>query len=886
MSNRLIQLCDITEESSGAVGMKAASLARLLAEGFPVPPGVIVSTIAFRESMAPFDRQIQAILNRTELSSPAEVQIAAGAIQEILSGLALPPELIDALGQALPSLGEGALAVRSSATNEDTSESSFAGKYETSLGVTGLEEIFTAILSCWRSFYSAGALSARRMTRDIGDEQAMAVLIQPLILAECAGVCFTVDPIRLRPDLLLVVSTWGLGAGVVSGSVPTDTTRLRRVDLGVDDFIIADKHTALRPKENGGGVKSVPVPEELRAIPCLPESWLERVGQYGLALEQSFGAPQDMEWAVANGQLWILQSRPITALPPELRAAVQFPVTWENGDEPSHYWWLWAARDSAGTPLLPAELEFKRISTRGSLDAVHFGGSPNTRWIKYFFGRVYMTVARSPYPPGQVRIYEAARRDLYERLAQQDVTLWQYGGPEIIRATRRLAAFDGRGADVPELADHLEDVVAAATRHWMVHTLGPRPIRSPALLEVYARLTGRRAEDAAADIPFLLAGADTIQTRLIEALYDLACLALEDPEAARTLALAHQPTRPPDITDEDALVQNVEPEKPAPTAARRLASGFSRLMDEYGDRLCYRPVPGYPVDLPFPWREVPEHVWEMITNYLPLARQGGPGPRETHADALRAVHVRIEALVAGARDSALVEEFRRKLAYARHNAAGLDEANHYIDQVSEGQYIQARLYAGRWLAERGCLPGPFDVIWINTDEVLAALRDTPAGLDVVIAERRAQYAQWQALIAPACLGLPDSRLPDRPAIPQSPVNLSIRHEDQPAGQLTGEPASRGRATGRARLIINDVPPVDIMPGDVLVAHSAGPLLIPILPAAAALILDTGGPIDHFAITAREFGLPSVCAAGYATGRIPEGARVTVDGFTGRVEWVE
>src|SRR4029453_1551159 len=140
-------------------------------------------------------------------------------------------------------------AVRSSAALEDLPGASFAGQYRTVLGVQVQDEhgLANAILACWRSYFSPNALAARAM---YGDRDAasmedggpgMAVLIQPLVDAGCSGVCFTVDPVRLRAGLLLITAAWGLGAGVVEGTVPVDTARVRRFDLGVEETHISDK---------------------------------------------------------------------------------------------------------------------------------------------------------------------------------------------------------------------------------------------------------------------------------------------------------------------------------------------------------------------------------------------------------------------------------------------------------------------------------------------------------------------------------------------------------------------------------------------------------------------------------------------------------------------
>jgi pyruvate,water dikinase len=810
------------------VGRKAAALSQLIDAGFPVPTSLCITTDAFR--------------------------IAAG---KDVGDLSLPEGLLDALSQLL-SL-DAPFAVRSSAVQEDRPDASLAGRYSTCLNVIGAAALEGAILDCWRS-YSAVSPSE--------SDGGMAVLIQPLIDAECAGVCFTVDPVRLQPDKLLVVSGWGLGTGVVSGAVPTDTARIRRQDLQAEAVTIANKHTAMRPAAEGG-VIPVPVSSDLCTIPCLPDSWLQHIGQYGLTIEQLFGAPQDIEWAIVGGQVWILQSRPVTALPGDIREAVRYPIRWENTEEKRHYWWLSGARDSAGTPLLSAELDFTRINLKGGQDAVYYGGFPQTRWLKEVNGRTYMTVAKPPHSSGHTRVYGAAWQAVNERL-QQNITPWEYWGSEIIAATERLAVFDPRDADGTSLAEHLEDAIATATRHWMLHTGGPRPIRDAELLNAYARILGRPPADVASEIPFFLTGAETIQTRLVETLYNLARLAQEFPEEAKAIVL-HQAQEPPASPALVSFTQTVQ-----------------HLFAEYGGRLCYRKVPGYPVELPLPWREAPEHVWDMISAYLRLARQGGPSLREVRIQARHAADQRVESICAAAlergTDPGLVKDFLSKLDSARRKASSLDDANHYIDQLSEGQFMQALLHAGRWLAAQRLLSSPFDVFWLSSDEVLTALRGTSDDLAEIIATRRSQFVEWQMLLPPPCLGLPTPQLPERPAHSAAPPRPGFASQDMSATALTGEPASRGYASGRARVSTGETLPADITPGDMLVAPFAGPVLIPLLPSIAAVVLDYGGPGDHFAITAREFGLPAVCGTLHATRLIPDGAQITIDANSGLVTW--
>lgn len=856
------------------VGRKAATLGQLREAGYPVPAGLCVTTAIFRAALAPYLGLVRAAQIGADLRDPATAQAVADQVQALLADLALPVSLREALPRALPALGEGLLAVRSSATHEDLPADSFAGQYHTRLGVRGAAEVEAAILACWRSLFSRQALAARAQLatpRDLADpDPAMAVLIQPLREAECAGVCFTVDPVQRRPETVLIVAAWGLGEGVVSGSVPADTARLRRFDLDIEAVTPALKLECVQP-DPAGGIRKVAVPEHQQRPACLPDAWLQAVAQFGLALEHTLGQPQDVEWAIADGQVWILQSRPLTALAPELAEAVRFPVAWEDERERRALWRSAALPGHApGALLLPAEIDYTKARFEGGDAAVAYGGGDRTYWRKYVNGRFYWAAAESPVSPADQRIRSAALEDLLERLEAQNTTLWEYWGPEIIRATERLAAFEAQTAQGPALADHLEDTLAAARRHWMIHTLSPRK-RIGRLRDAYQSLTGASRGEAEHALAQLLEGEDTVQTRLIDDMYGLACQARETPAVAALLA-----ERPPDLY---ARLRALPPAAP-------FVQGFERFLAAYGDR----PGPGRPsqADLAvLPWRENPEWVLEMIAKYAPLPAEAAPAAARRRAREQR--DSRVEALCASAAHPQLAAEFRRRLAYARRAATALDDHNHYIDQLADGQFYQALLYAGRWLAARGDLAKPDEVAWLEVAEILAALRaPAPQSLRLTLAARQRQYAGWRQLLPPAILGLPAPMLPARPtsghALRSPEASRGPDEDGLRANRLVGEGVSPGRASGRARLVLHWTHLQDLGPGDILVAADAGELWTPLFPALAGVVLDSGHVGQHAAITAREFGLPAVFGTRWATRRIPDGAWVTLDGAHGAVEW--
>lgn len=252
-------------------GGKGASLAAMAAAGLNVPPGFVVRA----DVMA-------TLVDPNLLRAHARELDWAGA-QELVGACEPPREQI---GAAYERLG-GSVAVRSSACAEDSEEASFAGQQETFLDVEGADDVCTRVVECWASFFSERALFYRSQKGSL-DDLDMAVVVQTMVEAEKSGVLFTVDPVAGRRDRLLVEAVFGLGEQVVSGEV-------------TPDHYILDRHGEVKTERlvHGG----VLTPDELRALV-----------EAGRSLEERFGGPQDIEWAIVGDTLFLLQSRPVTTV--------------------------------------------------------------------------------------------------------------------------------------------------------------------------------------------------------------------------------------------------------------------------------------------------------------------------------------------------------------------------------------------------------------------------------------------------------------------------------------------------------------------------------------------------------------------------------------------
>jgi pyruvate,water dikinase len=290
--------CDDVARAGG----KGASLARMAALGLPVPPGFVVTADVLAAALPDAAAQLRALV--------AQGASAASEAQALVRDVAIPDELRSALAEAYAKLGDDvAVAVRSSACAEDSEAASFAGQQETYLHVRGLDDVIDRVRECWASFYSERALFYRAEKGSL-DDVDMAVVVQQMVDAEVAGVMFTVDPVGGRKDRMVVEAVLGLGEAVVSGEVTPDHYVLKR------DGTVRKRQVHVQPyrivKGPDGGTIEEPLDEAIGGAPKLDDDTLRALAQIGNGLHERTGIPQDIEWAMAGGELFVLQARPVT----------------------------------------------------------------------------------------------------------------------------------------------------------------------------------------------------------------------------------------------------------------------------------------------------------------------------------------------------------------------------------------------------------------------------------------------------------------------------------------------------------------------------------------------------------------------------------------------
>jgi pyruvate,water dikinase len=874
-------------------GGKGTSLSELARAGFPVPPGFVVGTEAYRAFVAAnaLAERIAAAARGATVDDPAACEAVSREIRALFEAGEVPEEMASAIADAYRELaggeasgGELAVAVRSSATAEDLPEASFAGQQETYLNVRGEAALLAAVKRCWASLWTARALAYRARRGIDPAAVSLAVVVQRLVPADAAGILFTVDPVSGDPERVVINAAWGLGEAIVSGQVTPDTVVADKRTGRVLEASVGDKAvmTALAPD----GTAEVAVDAPRREQAALSAEQAAALARLGREIEAHFGGPQDVEWAVAGGQAYVLQARPVTALPgAQPTAAVPGDDAWPAlGERPAQPFDLWTQADMGErwpepvTPLTwstaPAQTsEYTRYSFR-DLKVPYLA---ETQWAKRFYGRVYLNegalghVCREEYGlpmsfmasalgsgvDGATAARERIRLPRLLRAIPGWVPLtidrmrnegrYERLFPRIDRWVADFMRRDLSPASDQALWDELERVWNRRLAYVLrLHSDASSTAMAalPMLERLAARWCGRK--EVAHELLTGIAGLRTAE--MVPALWRMA-------QTARELGLA------------PAILQEGPGEALAALRATERARPLLALLDAFLAEHGHRG--GIEAELLYPrWAEAPEQVVEAVAGYLRAGDQVDPleaeaRQRRRRAATLAAVDARLDPIRRAV--------FRGMLARTEHLVRLRDNGQHYVVKLL---LPVRRLYATlgeRWAA-RGWLERADDVFFLAVPEIEAVVRtgDPATGgrhLPTVVAERRKAYAYWFDVKAPEAVG-PDGR------------PLDVAPADPSA--LSGIAASGGRVEGMARVIETLADANRLRPGEILVTRATDPSWTPLFPLAGGLVLEVGGQLSHGAIVAREYGLPAVVNVPDATRRIRDGQVVVVDGTAGRV----
>ncbi len=887
-----LDIADIRGAMLPAVGGKAANLGELASAGLPVPPGFCLTTAAYRLALSAIGLQeVIAALKAVGTADLDQLNGLATRARSLVLDAGVPAAVGQAVRSAYQQLGGNVpVAVRSSATAEDLAFASFAGQQDTYLNVVGVDAVLDAVSRCWASLWTDRAVAYRTTNGIDHASVTLAVVVQEMVDSATAGVMFTANPVTGNRYEAVIDASPGLGEAVVSGAVNPDQYVVDVRRRSIVKRTVGDRQVEIRSLPGGGTERverpgqdgpDAPVPQ-----PCLSDLQVLALAELGRKVQEHYSAPQDTEWAIDDdGRLWLTQARPITTLYPQ--------TTRTPPGAGEHAFLNFSLAQGLTRPLTPMGLaSIRLIASCVARTAAFDVPDPRSGPPPYYEAgqRIFFdltAVLRSR--PGRAivpRVFDVMEarsatlmRGLFDdpRFTVRIKTPMKlirhvapvaakYRVPEsLFRGLFRPAAAMKRVETLTAELRKTLDVPPGATSHQrLAHVqriLGeelfatvpqvlPLPALGFAMLALVRRILGGQATYD--ELQTVIRGLpNNVTTEMDLALWQLASEIREDPDAVASMA----------GWTAAGLAEQYRDGNLPPVAQ----SGLDSFLSTYGHRAVAE------IDLGMPrWSDDPTHILGVVANYLRLA-DGAESPDQQFQKAAREADEQVARFVARARAKSPVHAAIVRVAMDRtRRLAGLRELPKYNLVLGLAAAREQLLLVGRALAESGRIERAEDIFYLDLDEAETAL----AGDDLhgKVAEHRAAYQQeLRRRHIPRVL-LSDGTEPE--ATPGTSGK-------QRPGTLSGSPASAGRVTAPARVIMDPVG-AHLEPGEILVAPSTDPGWTPLFLTAGGLVMEMGGPNSHGAVVAREYGIPAVVGVPDATSRLSTGQRVTVDGAAGTV----
>ncbi len=873
--NTFLNWLQAFEAGTAIVGGKGWNLGRLDRYGFKVPLGGVLTAEAYRQFVACNNlQQLLAEISTITINMIGEKETGnkLARIRERFHNSSFPTHILSTLGAGLLDLGISAkpLAVRSSATAEDSRRASFAGIHDSFLNVQGVENIISAIKGCYASLWTERAVSYRRKM-GINDNKVLpAVVIMEMVHADASGIAFSCDPYTGREDIVTVNANFGLGESVVSGSVDPD-----RYYINNSSFLlnIGNKTTGrkegLTVLREGGGTE-FRINDQNQQKQALSDEDIIKLSYLVLRIFSSLGnneLHQDVEWVFNGRNFYLVQARPVTVLPrytfPELRNQ---PELWSNTNlkdtmpmvaSTLNASWTWIAGLALTAPFsaigyqIPDGIKYiKLFQGRGYLNMAAF------QWICYDSIDLKPDELNKTYGGHEPEIEINEKRTLL-RILQRKYRILKFGRETSKTKKKAEASFSKLRAQLKSL---LQKDYQNFSSHDFLALYNPAALIAADFAPVFGLISASGSlpnlmlvklldkswpgkGNALANA--LLAGAAKITSA--EQGYMLVELAA----TARTDAHAKSFFSAPEYTP-----LNWENELPENSPFKQ---GFRKFLEEYGHRAVYE------MDIINPrWHEDPAYPLDIIRSMLETSDLG-----------------KIRNSQREKREQAWAKINREMPIYRRWLVKTLlKQVEKSVELREMAKSVFILLYAplrkagqelGRRLYNRGVLNEQADIYHCTLAEIISVISGywDGKGLAILVSERKA------ARLDQAAMSPPDFIVGETPQFAKQEIHAE-------GNALQGLGVAAGKAAGTARLITHPYEGGKLQPGDILVAPSTDPGWTPLFLKVSAIVMETGGFLAHGAIVAREYGVPAVVNIPGAMKIIRDGQEIIVDGDEGKV----
>ena len=875
------------------VGGKGQSLASMTAAGFAVPAGFTVTTAAYRQFVSDNDLQ-QAIIDgaKPELVGTAvSFDSASQQIQALFAEAELTDELKAQIGSAYTAFGAGEppVAVRSSANAEDLPDLSFAGQQDTYLNIRGRDAVYASVRDCWASLWTARAISYRHEHAIAQEAVAMAVVVQKMVPSEVSGILFTANPATGERSEMIVNASFGLGEAIVGGEITPDTYIIDRDALTVKETIIGSKeHMMVSAAGQGTDTRELSAAERKQS--SLAEPVLRELAQLAIAVEQHFGQPQDIEWAVVNRTLSLLQSRPITNLPP----APLKEVRWEKPDMPD---WVpenpllrknlvehipgpvsplfedlylkdaVGGRAANGNHYAVNGYAYWTLGTPPGVEPITFGVSPGSA-TELTSTIANMKLYKTP-PVNAVRATPPVGNHIYSTSKWAKVYAERYDSwrketlPAYLAVIDEWQQVDPQAASDVALLDGMCALARADGETWW----------SPAMrLELMVSRVGtsvvmnmlRRAEIIFHD--FLQKAAPGKGFSSGQFLSGLRSLSMEAQDEISDIAGL--------IRADEGLVelvlttpaQRLLPALRERSEAELTVQAIDQHLERYGHQIT---------TLDFAEPTLVEDPLPVMLNLKAVVQDTNHDPAATKIDIAK----RRQTALREAKQAFSAEDWRELCEFLWVMKRVYPDRDQALFYLGAGWPTLRRLALelGRRLVEAGTLTRPDDLFYLWKAELEEAMAARQAGQ--ALPELKERVAEQRELQQARLRLVPPNTVPPEEAWGPGWGKTA---NDADSDRLNGNACSPGQTTARASLVMSPADFAKMQPGTILVCPMTTPAWTQLFSQAKGLVTDIGGILTHGSIVAREYNIPAVLGVGIATKRIKHGQMIRVDGDNGVV----
>jgi phosphohistidine swiveling domain-containing protein len=878
---KVISLNDVRSTDEAEVGPKAMSLARLIQLGIKVPPGFCITAAAFREHL-----EQNKLLSRLKAAADELAKTESKTKEKLLSTLRqaiieapLTESIRHEIEERYQKLRAGYVAVRSSGTAEDLPGHSFAGQYDTYLGISNSADCIEAVKKCWASLWTLRAYEYRRRNNFDHLSINMAVIVQSLIEADTSGVMFTVDPVKDSRSSIVIEACFGLGETLVSGKVTPDRFVVSKNRLKLLYSTISEKkiERIVGPK---GLIEDRNVPDERSSVCCLGQKQAIKLAKFARKVETEFGSPQDIEWAIYKNKIFLLQSRPITALPSE--------KSWED----RQIWCCNPAKEvmpDVATPITLSVIDamlsalFDPLFGLLCMDLgshpiyglvagrIYFNANPWGTIFRNMPGNQYVDLMKAT---GSHKAMQKATEGLRTACDEDlpDMKFKRYRFylkiPLIIIGMLRNTPKKGRriismietenekwshinlaNMTVEEIGTCCHQIMNdfnGLLRHvlYLFSMIGSLPILD--------MICNKWLVESNVNSGSLLAGVGgMVDATAGLDIWRLASAA-DSQKEVKELILSNNEWH----TIEDKLSKT--------DSGREFLAEWNRFMLRHGHH-CRAELELYNKR----WSETPDYILKFVRTHLtqmdkidPVQNfaQAAEQRRQLEKQCRKHLKNPIKRLI-----------FNFFLVRAQQGSVFRENVKSEVIKLLTAMR-KLLLELGKRLKERNVLRNEDDIFFLRYEEIMPVIQGN-ADFDAhqVITTRRAEYDKNCTITPPdVVFGIfdPDNYVPDT--------------IDEQSQELKGFGVSGGTATGKARVILRADTDEQLLAGEILVAPFTDPGWTPYFVPAAAIVMDEGGVISHGSIVAREYGIPAVVNVGNATKIIKTGQEIQVDGNQGVV----